>query len=78
MGKRELLFASDEGFALRRPQHGLDLMRGELRQALMEALCEIELLPASADGAMLGLYAVMDDLRDAMERTQAFDPRGPG
>jgi hypothetical protein len=49
-------------------------MREELRHALMDALCELELLPRSHDGALLGVYAVMDDLRDAMVRTQALDP----
>jgi hypothetical protein len=49
-------------------------MREELRHALMDGLCELELLPRSHDGALLGVYAVMDDLRAAMARTQALDP----
>lgn len=50
-----------------------DLMRDELSQALMEALYELEVLPKSPDGALVGLYAVMDDLQKAITRTQSLD-----
>jgi hypothetical protein len=50
-----------------------DLMREELSQALTEALFELEILPTNPDGAMMGLYAVMDDLQKAIQRTQSLD-----
>jgi hypothetical protein len=50
-----------------------DLMREELSQALTEALFELEILPTNPDGAMMGLYAVMDDLQKAIQRTQSID-----
>lgn len=52
------------------------LMRDELSHALVEALYELEVLPRDDEGALLGLYAVMDDLRDAMRRTTALDHPG--
>jgi hypothetical protein len=51
-------------------------MREELAHALMEALYELEVLPDNPDGALLGVYAVMDDLRAALERTEALDRPG--
>jgi hypothetical protein len=50
-----------------------DLMRDELSSALTEALYELEVLPENPDGALVGLYAVMDDLHAAIRRTQALD-----
>lgn len=50
-----------------------DLMREELAQALHEALYELEALPRNQDAALIGLYAVMDDLRHALNRTEALD-----
>jgi hypothetical protein len=50
-----------------------DLMKEELSQALTEALFELEILPKNPDGAMLGMYAVMDDLQMAIQRTQSLD-----
>jgi hypothetical protein len=50
-----------------------DLMREELSQALLEALYEVEVLPKNPDGALVGLYAVMDDLQSAIQRTQSLD-----
>jgi hypothetical protein len=50
-----------------------DLMKEELSQALAEALFELEILPKNPDGAMLGMYAVMDDLQMAIQRTQSLD-----
>ncbi len=49
------------------------LMRKELKDALAEALHELDMLPANEDGALLGLYAVMDDVREAIQRTEALD-----
>jgi hypothetical protein len=55
-----------------------DLMRDELRHALREALLELDELSQDGEGALVGLYAVMDDLDIAIRRTQALDrPRGP-
>ena len=51
----------------------LEAMREELSHALFEALYELEVLPGSTDGALLGMYAVMDDLDAAMRRTQGMD-----
>jgi hypothetical protein len=48
-------------------------MRDELYHALVEALYELDVLPDQGDGAMLGIYAVMDDLDAAIRRTQALD-----
>jgi hypothetical protein len=50
-----------------------DVMRDELSHALMEALYELDVLPRDEDGALVGLYAVMDDLEEAIRRTQALD-----
>lgn len=52
-----------------------DLMREELEQALVEALYELEILPRNREGAIVGIYAVMDDLQEAMRRTEALDRR---
>lgn len=52
----------------------LELMRDELYHALVEALYELDVLPRSEDGAVVGLYAVMDDLETAIRRTEALDP----
>lgn len=51
----------------------LEAMRDELSHALFEALYELEVLPENADGALLGMYAVMDDLDAAMRRTERLD-----
>ena len=51
----------------------LEAMREELSHALVEALYELEVLPQNTDGAILGMYAVMDDLDAAMRRTQGMD-----
>jgi DNA integrity scanning protein DisA with diadenylate cyclase activity len=50
-----------------------EFMREELTHALVEALYELEVLPPDADGALIGLYAVMDDLRQVLERTERLD-----
>lgn len=52
-----------------------DVMRDELSHALVEALYELEVLPDDHDGALLGIYAVLDDLRDAVDRTERLDLR---
>jgi hypothetical protein len=49
------------------------LMRDELSHALVEALYELEVLPQDEDAALVGLYAVMDDLQEAIRRTEALD-----
>jgi len=48
-------------------------MRDELTHALVEALYELDLLPQDPDGAIVGLYAIMDDLEKAIRRTTALD-----
>lgn len=50
-----------------------DIMREELCHALMEALYELDVLPESEEGALVGVYAVIDDLREALERTECMD-----
>lgn len=52
---------------------GCDRMCEELSHALAEAQYELDVLPENEEGALIGLYAVMDDLRAAMERTEALD-----
>lgn len=54
----------------------LGAMRDELMSALVQALFELEVLPADEDAAVLGLYAVMDDLERAIRRTQSLDATG--
>jgi hypothetical protein len=53
-----------------------DVMREELTHALVEALYELEVLPPDGDGALVGIYAVMDDLRQALERAERLDAPG--
>ncbi|MGK7313528.1 MAG: hypothetical protein ACN0LA_15025 [Candidatus Longimicrobiales bacterium M2_2A_002] len=48
-------------------------MRDELCHALVEALYELDVLPESEEGALIGVYAVMDDLRTALDRTECLD-----
>jgi hypothetical protein len=48
-------------------------MREELRHALMEAIYELEVLPQQEDGALVGIYAVIDDLQAAIRRAESMD-----
>ncbi len=50
-----------------------DVMRDELCHALTEALYELDVLPGEEEGALVGLYAVMDDLQAAIGRTESMD-----
>ena len=50
-----------------------DIMREELCHALVEALYELDVLPDNEEGALVGVYAVIDDLRAALERTECLD-----
>lgn len=50
-----------------------ELMREELSHALIEALYELEVLPRNPDGAVIGLYAIMDDLQNAIHQTEQLD-----
>lgn len=50
-----------------------DIMRDELCHALVEALYELDVLPQDEEGALVGVYAVIDDLRAALERTECMD-----
>lgn len=52
---------------------GPTAMRDELSHALIEALYELDVLPADEDAAMVALYAVMDDLHNALSRAEAMD-----
>jgi hypothetical protein len=54
-----------------------NVMRDELAHALMEALYELDVLPDDEEGALVGIYAVMDDLEEAIRRTQALDVAQP-
>lgn len=49
------------------------LMRDELTHALVEALFELEVLPDCEEGALMGIYAVIDDVRAALRRTESLD-----
>ncbi len=49
------------------------VMQDELKEALRNALRELRILPQDTDGALLGLYAVMDDIHAALSRTEAID-----
>ncbi|MFO7892218.1 MAG: hypothetical protein R6U63_00670 [Longimicrobiales bacterium] len=50
-----------------------DMMREELCHALVEALYELDVLPENEEGALVGVYAVIDDLRTALDRTECLD-----
>lgn len=50
-----------------------DIMREELCHALVEALYELDVLPENEEGALVGVYAVIDDLRSALERAECMD-----
>jgi hypothetical protein len=50
-----------------------DMMREELCHALVEAQYELDMLPENEEGALVGVYAVMDDLRTAFRRIERFD-----
>lgn len=50
-----------------------DIMREELCHSLMEALYELDVLPPDEDGALVGLYAIIDDLQAAIRRTESMD-----
>lgn len=49
------------------------VMQDELTSALRTALYELHILPQNTEGALLGLYAVMDDVRAALRRAEAID-----
>jgi hypothetical protein len=49
------------------------LMREELSQALVEALYELTVLPRDPEGALVGIYAVMEDLQRAIHRAEGCD-----
>ena len=48
-------------------------MHEELGHALLEALWEIDNLPLDPDEAISRVFAVADDLEDAVRRTRALD-----
>lgn len=48
-------------------------MHEELGHALMEAAWELDNLPVNVDEALSRMYAVMDDLENAIDRTTALD-----
>jgi hypothetical protein len=52
-------------------------MHEELGHALMEAIWEMDNLPAETEKAIARLYAIMDDLQEAIERTQELDAGVP-
>lgn len=54
---------------------GPEVMRDELSHALVEALYELDVLPTNPEGAVVGIYAIMDDVRAAIDRTQQMDAR---
>jgi hypothetical protein len=49
------------------------VMQDELTDALRTALHELRILPQDPEAALLGLYAVMDDIQAAVRRTEAID-----
>jgi hypothetical protein len=52
---------------------GPDVMKEELHHALVEALFELDVLPRQDSAALVGIYAVMDDLQVAIQRTMSLD-----
>ncbi len=48
-------------------------MHDELGHALMEAMWEIDNLPPEPDAAISRIFAVTDDLEDAIKATRALD-----
>jgi hypothetical protein len=52
---------------------GPGVMKEELSHALVEALYELDVLPRQDAAALVGIYAVMDDLQVAIQRTTALD-----
>ena len=50
-----------------------DVMREELCHALTEAQYELDVLPENEEGALVGVYAVIDDLRTALDRAECLD-----
>ncbi|MFP4624938.1 MAG: hypothetical protein ACLFRX_12210 [Gemmatimonadota bacterium] len=48
-------------------------MHEEIGHALMESIWELDNLPLEPEVAMSRLYAVLDDLEDAVARTRALD-----
>jgi hypothetical protein len=55
------------------PFCGPGVMKEELSHALVEALYELDVLPRQEAAALVGIYAVMDDLNIAISRTKALD-----
>ncbi len=51
----------------------LQAMHEEIGHALMEAIWELDNLPVHTDEAMARLFAVLDDVEDAVTRTRALD-----
>jgi hypothetical protein len=49
----------------------------ELGHALMEAVWEMDNLPVDTDEALARIYAVMDDLEQAIDRTKQLDEEMP-
>ena len=60
-------------FARSSPCGKLLAMHEELGHALMEATWELDNLPMDVEQALSRMYAVMDDLQDAIDRTTALD-----
>lgn len=54
------------------------LMRAELTLALQEALFELDVLPGDEEGALVGVYAVIDDLQHAIQRAEELDGKPVG
>ena len=52
-------------------------MYEEIGHALMEAIWELDNLPLETDPAISRVYAVLDDLKEAIERTQTLDQQVP-
>ena len=50
-----------------------DAMREELSHALMEAIYELEVLPDEEDAALVGIYAVIDDVKAAVRHAESMD-----
>lgn len=51
----------------------LQAMHEEIGHALMEAIWELDNLPVRTDEAMARLFAVLDDIEDAVNRTRQLD-----
>lgn len=71
--KRNLDPERQQALARSSPCGKLMAMHDELGHALMEAIWELDHLPSDPDEAISRIFAVTDDLEEAVESTRALD-----